>query len=200
MAKATKKAAVKKAPAKKPRGRPRKHPIKEKPIPDKAYHPSAVVKIGLAAKLIGVTTTRIRQLVEEGRVERPRNGYVVLGTAIKGHADMLREALEKAKQNTSLDTARQAKTRETEIRIAQRMRELIPLEDAMAGVDAIVARVNSELAGMPARITRDKILRKKVEAEIDGSRNRIADAVGKAGETLVAGGDVLETLAENSSR
>ena len=189
----------KRAPPKKVRKTPTVREEMASKSPADPYDPKAIIQIGAAAKLIGVTPTRLRQLVDEGRIERPRQGYVFLGSAIQGHSPQLREAAEMARKNTTLDASRDAKTRETEIKIAQRMRDLIPIEDAMAGFDALVAKVNSELIGLPARVTRDKIMRKQIEGEVDGSRHRIADALGKAGKTLVEGGDILEALAESKS-
>ena len=70
-----------------------------------------------------------------------------------------------------------ARAAEIEQRTAVRNRELIPMEEAIEAMDELVGVVRSEAASVPARITREVPLRRKIEAEVDAMLNRIADAL-----------------------
>jgi hypothetical protein len=90
---------------------------------------------------------------------------------------------------------RQARVREIEIRTAERERRLIPVTDAADSMSAMIGLVLTELSGHPARCTRDLALRRRIEDEVFGIRERLSDRMRKVSEQLLAGrllGEALE--------
>jgi hypothetical protein len=60
----------------------------------------------------------------------------------------------------------------------------------------VVGVVRSEVVGLPARATRDRTLRRQLEAEVDGSLTRIAGKLAEIGQALRTGGELLEAEPE----
>ena len=63
----------------------------------------------------------------------------------------------------------------------------IPIEDALTDMAEFAGLVRSELAGLPARLTRIVAERQKVETEIDGVLSRLAQRAAEKAEGLEAG-------------
>ena len=91
---------------------------------------------------------------------------------------------------------RDARALEIELRIAERSRELIPVEDALNDMAELAGMVRSELAGLPARLTRIVAERQKVETEIDGVLSRLSQRAAEKAEGLEAGRSHPPTGAE----
>jgi phage terminase Nu1 subunit (DNA packaging protein) len=70
---------------------------------------------------------------------------------------------------------REARAREIEVRTAERLGKLVAVEEFDAMIDAICGTFRTELSGLPARVTRDVMLRRTIETEITGILHRIAD-------------------------
>lgn len=83
-----------------------------------------------------------------------------------------------------------AKAAEIEMRIAEKRRELIPVEDHIAALDIVVGAVRAEFSGLPARVTRDMDLRRKLETEANASLNRISDTLAASAEFIEKGGEL----------
>ncbi len=138
------------------------------------------------AILLGLTTRQVQRLAREGAILRDgRRGFTVASVAAAiarrhGRADGEKRIAD-------------ARAAEIELRIAARRRELIPYEEAVAALDDVVGAVREEASGLPARITRDLALRRKIEQEVDGFLGRLSNRLSKAAAALEAGSAALES-------
>lgn len=148
---------------------------------------SAPISMRDAADLLGVTVERVGQLVRSGHIERIGRGKTTIRSAVQGYAAFLKEASDRATRTSAQERVAAARAAEIEQRTAVRNRELIPMEEAIEAMDELVGVVRSEAASVPARITRELPLRRKIEAEIDAMLNRIADALTAQREAVETG-------------
>jgi uncharacterized coiled-coil protein SlyX len=153
---------------------------------------AGVIRIDQAASLLMISTERVRQLMRAGYIKRgKRAGTVALVAAVQGYIGFLKDEEKRSTKTAADSRVRDARAKEIEIRVAERERTLIPFEDAVAALDVVVSKVRTEVIGIPARMTRDISLRRKIETEVDGSLSRIADALTEATDALASGRDVL---------
>ena len=154
------------------------------------------ITVSQAAALLGRSDRWVQGLVKSGYMDRPTRGEYTLVGVIRGALAYYEDQLSKNNKAAVASRATEARTREIELRIQERSRELIPMEDAKAVVGEMAAQVRAELAGLAARYTRDMEARRALEEVIDGALERIAGAADKAGAALVAGSGDLEAERE----
>ncbi|ELT51006.1 hypothetical protein [Brucella intermedia] len=160
---------------------------------------SGLIGIGQAARLLMISEERIRQLSKAGYFPRPSRGKVPFVGVIQGYIRSLRED-NKNTSKTAADTrVRDARAEEIQIRIAEKKRELIPIDDAIAAQDFLLGVVVAELSGLPARVTRDVPTRRLIEKELDAARNRMASALRTCSASLETGGDIFGSAAETDT-
>lgn len=146
----------------------------------KTHSAENTITVTTAASLFEKSPRWLQQLVAGGYVEKPVRGRYDLKATISGVVAYYEARLKDCTRSAAANRASEARTREIELRIAERTRNLIPAEDARAVVMMICTQVKSELLGMPARLSRDVDTRRKIEAEVDAALHRIADAADRA--------------------
>ncbi|MDN2582954.1 hypothetical protein [Aquibium sp. ELW1220] len=150
--------------------------------------PSGLIPVGQAARLLMISEERIRQLVKQGYVPRSdKRGYVQLVGSVQGYLRYLKDDERRSAKSAADSRVRDARALEIELRIAERTRDLIPIDDALTDMAELAGMVRSELAGLPARLTRIIDERQKIEAEIDGVLSRLAERAAQKAEGLEAG-------------
>ena len=149
-----------------------------------------LITLEVAARLLMVSPERVRQLIKMGYVSRPRAGRTTIVSAVQGYIRFLKDE-DRKNTKTAADTrVRDARAAEIEMRVAAQKRQMIPIEDATAVVDILTGKVREEVTGLPARITRDVDLRRKIEAEVNGSQVRLSKAVTALLEFARKGGEL----------
>ena len=159
--------------------------------------PSGLIAIGQAARLLMISDERVRQLQKQGYIPRaPKRGVVPLVGAVQGYLRYLKDEERQSSKSAAASRVTDARTREIELRIAERQRDLIPQEDARAVIGEMAAMLKAEFVGLPARVTRDLDLRRTLEQEVDDSFARLAASAERARSALVTGGLYLEAEPE----
>ena len=130
-----------------------------------------------AADLLGVTVERVGQLVRSGHIERIGRGKTTTRSAVQGYTAFLKESSDRATRTSAQERVAAARAAEIEQRTAVRNRELIPIEESLQAMQILVGIVVSEAETVPARVTRDMALRRKIEDAIRDMRSRIAAAL-----------------------
>lgn len=129
-----------------------------------------------AARLLMVTATRVAQLQRTGDIPKGRlKGVVPLVGCVQGYINFIKREKRYGSRSVAEDRIREARAREIELRNAQRDHILIELDEAIAVADEIVGLFRSELIGLPARLTRDRTLRTRLDNELTATLNRVAD-------------------------
>ena len=90
---------------------------------------SGLIPIGQAARLLMISEERIRQLVKQGYVPKSeKRGYVQLVGSVQGYLKDLKEDERRSTKSAADSRVRDARALEIELRIAERTRDLIPVE------------------------------------------------------------------------
>lgn len=142
------------------------------------------------AKLLDITDEWLRRLTAQGYIPKAKRGRYNLVDAVQGYIRFLRDEGKRTSKTAQLTRMQDAKAEEIMLRVAEKRRELIPVEDAQAAIDIFIAAIRDEMAGLPARFTRDLDLRRKLEAETNASLNRIAKAFAASGKYFSEGGEL----------
>lgn len=142
-----------------------------------------------AAALLDLSGERIRQLAAQGYIETRGKGRYPLIAVVQGYARFLRDEDRKSTKVASLSRVQDARARELEIKIAERERRLVNIDEATGALDEIVGAVRGNLSAVAARCTRDLQLRKTIETEIDTALNGATKLLRAQAHALRTGGD-----------
>ena len=95
--------------------------------------------------------------------------------ACGGYIKFLRDEDRRSSKHAADSRMRDAKAFDIEVRTRQRLGKLVPLEAYEEMIDNITGVVRSEFAGMAAACTRDLVLRRIIEREVNARLRRIAE-------------------------
>ena len=149
-----------------------------------------LIALEVAARLLMIGPERVRQLIKMGYIARAKPGRTTIVSAVQGYIRFLKDEDRKTSKTAADTRVRDARAAEIEMRVAIQQRHMIPIEDATALVDILVGKVREEITGLPARVTRNVDLRRKIEAEVNGSQVRISEAVTALLEFARKGGEL----------
>lgn len=173
-------------------------------VAEKAAEPEqatggATISVEKAAKLLMVTPRRVQQLARDGWIPRAAGGgYPTVGV-VQGYIRFLQDEQRRASRSAAENRVRDARAQEIELRVALRKRTLIDTEEAIGTLDEIVGMVRAETTGLPARITRDLPLRRKIEQELDAIFHRVSDRLAEKADALRKSGDAVAAGGENDA-
>ncbi len=136
--------------------------------------PIKVTATQLAA-MLGVTNRRVRQLASEGTLERTPQGHFDLATNIQKYVSFRESRREPNEVAQARARHINARATEIELRNAKRIGEIIEMDEAISVVDEVVGSIITALQALPARVTRDLALRRRIEQEIDQIRSAVCD-------------------------
>ena len=154
------------------------------------------ISVQQAATLLNRSVRWVQNLVQNGYVVRSKAGQYSVVEVVRGALAHYENLIEKSSKSAAASRVTDARTREIEMRIAERQRELIPLEDAKAVIAQFAAQVRAELTGLPSRLTRDLDMRRKLEQEVDGSLRRLSAQANASAVTLDTGSVDIGASAE----
>lgn len=152
--------------------------IKE-PAPP-AFDPLTVISRKEAAAMLEIDPSRISQLVSLGYIQAVKPGRMTIAAAARGYAKYWQEKASETTKTSAESRVRDARAQEIEMRNAERMRTLIPLDEALAIMDEYAAVVREAMDSIPARVTRDLPVRRKIEAEVNAAHEAIAKVHGSS--------------------
>ena len=128
------------------------------------------------ARCWGITVSRVSHHVAEGwLIPSGRKGQYNWFDACQGFVRWLRAEDRKTSRSASDSRMRDAKAREIEIRTQQRLSRLVPLDVYDEMIDSFAGVVRSEFAGLAATCTRDLIMRRIIEREVNARLRRVAE-------------------------
>lgn len=163
---------------------------------DKAPAAVGTIDVQTAAKLLMISDERVRQLVKMGYIERAEKGRYLLVACVQGYIRFLKDEERRSSKTAASSRKDDARTREIELRIAEREHRLVDVEESEAIVSEIIGMIRSGLAGLPARVTRDVALRRKLKSEIDGLLSKCAARADEAAASVRASGVAASPVAD----
>lgn len=137
----------------------------------------ALLSLDQAATLLMLSTERVRQLIKQGYIERRGVAQCTLVGAVQGYIRFLKDDERRSSKSAGASRVQDARAREIELKIAERDRRVIDVVEHDDFVAEIAGTLRSHLAGIPAKVTRDLVLRRRLEAELDGVLAKIADCI-----------------------
>ncbi|WP_103173254.1 hypothetical protein [Paracoccus sp. SY] len=143
----------------------------------KKIDPDLTLSAAEIATMTGRTVRWVQSMAKDGYFSKDGRGRYRLESVIQGLLRHEEDQAAKGNQAAAASRATDARTREIDQRMAIRDRQLIPIEDAIMALDTVCGVVNTQLTGLPARISRDLGIRRKVETEIHRVRQAISDAL-----------------------
>ncbi|MBX9740504.1 MAG: hypothetical protein K2X62_10540 [Beijerinckiaceae bacterium] len=141
-----------------------------------------------AGALLELSAERIRQLIGAGYIEKHGKDQVPLVSAVRGYIRFLKDDERKASRTAAVSRVQIARAREIEFKIAEREHRLIDIAEHEDLFAEAFGSIRSGLAGVPARVTRDVELRRRIEAGIDDVLRRAADRFEEGTANLKASG------------
>lgn len=153
------------------------------------------------AIVLGIGDRRIQQLEVAGVLRKLEHGEWDLPAAVQAYVQHRLQAKTKrtATAGKAEEKLKAAKASREELKLAVERRGLIPLDEAIAMLDELVGMLRADLAGVPARLTRDMVLRERVETEIDGALNRVADRCDERAAALAPHADSAPAAGEDDA-
>lgn len=171
------------------------------PSPREADPIDAIIAIDSAARLLGISGERVRQMVRAGQLDKAQRGRVRLSDAVRGYIRTLKEEARRASQNASSQRLHNVKADRIELDTRVRRAELIEMDMGEFVFADVFQTLRDEIDGVPAASTRDLKTRAAMQGRLDDAFGRARKrfqarrAELQAGKTLV-----LEETAEEEAR
>lgn len=143
------------------------------------------------ANILGMDRSYVVRLSDQGILPKRDDGKFDAVETLGNYCRYLRAKLN-GRENNPRDELLRLKTVDLEIKIEERLKHLIPINQAMDTVDILCGMFVSRLNGMPAAMTRDVKLRLKFEDFVDSLLNDLADECDRAAKALASGIDIFE--------
>ena len=148
---------------------------------------AGIIATEVACRLLMLSRQRLDQLAKDGWIARHAPGHWRLIDLVQGYIRFLRDEGRRTSVHAADSRVRDARAREIEIRTAERLGQLVAIEEHDTVVDAICGVFRAELSGFAARVTRDLPLRRVIEQEIHGLLERVAAIADANAARLEAG-------------
>jgi phage terminase Nu1 subunit (DNA packaging protein) len=139
--------------------------------------PTIKKEIGIqeVGELLRLSERRVQQLVNEGWITKSGRGRYCVSDVVHGHIDYLEDQKKNARQTATDDELRAERARKLRLENDRTEGILIESDAAMNVIDEICATYRIGLGALPARVTRDLAMRRKIEDEIDRILVTVAD-------------------------
>ncbi|MEJ2117886.1 MAG: hypothetical protein P8Y36_08300 [Alphaproteobacteria bacterium] len=126
-------------------------------------------------RIDGESARRINQLVKEKWIPKSARNTISLSDGVQGYIAFLEDRHEKDRPTATDDELRAERARKLRLENDRTEGILIETDAAMNVIDEICATYRIGLGALPARVTRDLALRRKIEDEIDRILVTVAD-------------------------
>lgn len=179
--------------------KPRKPATTQKRAPKVVDLDSVVLTGPQITTLLALSAARITQLVQSGHIPKAGlNQYPLVGS-VQGILRYLRSERPGRAKGAAASRLQEAKARSVELANAEREGQLIELDEHHAIIDHVFGLLKTGLSGLPARLTRDRAERRRIEDEVNAILHSAASANQQMAEQLEARGVVLEAQPEDDA-
>lgn len=137
--------------------------------------PALVIPIAEAAAELEIGAERVRQFIKDGLVERGPRGKVSLLSLYRGYVKFMRADQRRSSKSASASRVHDARAKEIELKTAEREGRLMDVDEVRDVVGEWAGRLRTGFAGIPARLSRDLVFRRQIEAEIDDVFRKATD-------------------------
>ena len=146
--------------------------------------------------IVGVSARRVNQLVKEKWIPKSARNTVSLKEGVQGYIAFLEDRHEKDRPTATDEELRAERARKLRLENDRTEGKIMETDAAFDAIDKICATIRIGLAALPARVTRELALRRKIEDEVDRILTAVSAKLEDRG-TLLAGGEDAETAEED---
>jgi phage terminase Nu1 subunit (DNA packaging protein) len=151
-------------------------------------HPRGpLIDTAQAGRLVMKSVERIRQLAKAGWIAQEGTAqerrYRLLDV-VQGYIRFRDDEDRRTNKSAAHSRIQDARSREVELKNAQREGKLIELDEVIEVVEEIVGTFRLQLSGLPARVTRDLQLRRTIETAVNDILDHIADLAAEKAQAL----------------
>ena len=136
-----------------------------------------------AARLIGRSDRRVRQMVASGHIAAQAAGGLRIVDVVAGHQRVLDEERAKRSSTATDQRLRDARIEEVALRNEERSGKLIAeaRAEAVGVVDELAGALRTDLLSVPAKATADPTMRRKIHDAIEDAFRAAAARAGREG-------------------
>jgi hypothetical protein len=168
-----------------------------------AHHPRGpLINTEEAGKLIMKIPDRVRQLAKAGWIAQegtPSDRRYRLLDVVQGYIRFRDDEDRRTTKIAAHSRITDARSREVELKNAQREGRLIDLEEVLAVIEEIIGMLRSQLSGLPARVTRDLQFRRTIETAVNDILDSIADLAAERAKALGSRRAASPSVASNGA-
>jgi hypothetical protein len=136
---------------------------------------ASIISSAAMCQLLMLSRVRLDQLVSEGVIFRHAPGQFRLVETIQNYIRWMRDDARRHSKSAAASRVTDARAREIEIKTEQRLGRLVPLTVYDEMIENFAGLVRSEFAGLATTSTRDLVLRRIIEREVNARLRRIAE-------------------------
>jgi phage terminase Nu1 subunit (DNA packaging protein) len=134
-----------------------------------------IVNLEALQQILVLSRTRCEQLAREGIIKKKAPGKYDLVASVQAYIRFLREDAKINNRDAANARVRDARARDIEARTAERLGRLVSIALYDEMIQGFAGLVRSEFAGMPSACTRDLVMRRIIEREINARLRRMAE-------------------------
>lgn len=166
-----------------------------------AYDPDAIIGRVDAAKLLGLTERRVSQLVDEGALKKDARGRYKLSEVVAGYIGYLKDEGRRTSKSAAESRVRDRKADLIEVQMMERTGSLLreARQEALSIVDDVIGGFRTDLMAVPARVTSDLEVRRKIEAAHDHCFREAAKRASDRANGISAGDEPADTSGEDDA-
>lgn len=139
------------------------------------------------AKLLMLSTDRIRQLARAGHIPRAGHGRYPLVGAVQGYFRFRNAAAERTKNDNSRAALQIAKAEEIERRMAREDAKLVDMREALECYDRMTVMFIEMIESLPALITKDPTELRRITTITDSVVQRLKQEFARIRHNLKTG-------------
>lgn len=161
--------------------------------------PEVVTRTQLG-NFLGLTPRRISMLTKDGVFHAVGRGKLDFAKSVEAYIQFRERGVEnRIKVPSSQDLLRERQRQALERKMAREDRDIISLDEAMLAIEEVTGVFLTSLSGMPARITRDRSERQRLEKIFDGERKRLAKDFAEKQNSVRAGQHTVDAETEDDA-
>lgn len=141
-----------------------------------------LITLEQASEIIGISSQWLRELGKRGYVPTAVKGKVATDKIIQAYLKWLQNSSQ-TRENTAASKLHNLRAQEIELRIDQRLSELVSIEDFSKSIEIIYKILDSEIVNLPSAVTNDMVHRQAVKYELDEILKRTRERIEQTYQT-----------------
>jgi hypothetical protein len=156
-----------------------------------AAQAGGLIKTEVAAALLMVTVEWVRRLTNEGWITKVAKDQYRVQDVVQGYIKYLRDENRQTSKSAAASRVQDARAEAIQLQLDEKRGVMLQQgqAEAVTVIDEFFGGLRSDLMAIPARVTADLVLRRKIEDGID-------DAFGAASKRAVDAADRVATAGE----